>query len=268
MSSNYRNFFGFEKEPFAQNIKIDDIFQRPGLNGVVQRTMYAIDNRMITVITGDIGAGKSTSLRFAVSKLHPSKYVVLPVIATTGSVLELLKQLCMELNFKISCSSIATLMKTVRSCLKEISNKKQIPVIIIDEAHLLRFEVFAQLHTLLQSELDKCSLASLILCGQNSLIERLKYHHSVPLASRIMGISHLEGLNLDDMRKYIIHHLNIVGCDIQLFNESAIIAIHQGSGGILRKANLLAKGALIASTIDQQKVIVAEHVRIASTEII
>ena len=70
------------------------------------------------------------------------------------------------------------------------------------------------------------------------------------------------------MAAYIKHHLQIAGIKEQLFSEEAVLAIHQGSGGLLRRANFLAKGALIAAAAEQCKVVSAEHVRMASTEII
>ena len=52
-----------------------------------------------------------------------------------------------------------------------------------------------------------------------------------------------------------------------LFDDAAVTAIHQGSGGIFRKANHLARGALIAAAMEKQKTVNAEHVRIAASEI-
>lgn len=268
MSFNFQNFFAFKKEPFSQNISVNEIYQRPGLDGITQRIDYTIETKMITLVTGEIGAGKSTSLRYSLSNLHPSKYSVISLIASTGSINELLKQLSMEMKLSLTFNSIAKLMNAVRVSLINYSKNRQIPVIVIDEAHLLRLEVFAQLHTLFQQDFDNFSLAPLILCGQNMLVDKLKYKSSLPLASRIMGISHLEGLELPEMKKYIMHHLSIAGCDVQLFADDAVTAIQQGSGGILRKANLLAKCSLIAAARDKEKIVSAEHVRIANTEII
>lgn len=107
----------------------------------------------------------------------------------------------------------------------------------------------------------------MILSGQNNLLDRLLYHTSRPLASRVVGRSHLEGLKLKGMASYLKHHLEIAGIREQLFSEEAVLAIHQDSGGLLGKANLLAKGSLIAAARDECKMVSAEHVRIASTEL-
>jgi type II secretory pathway predicted ATPase ExeA len=70
------------------------------------------------------------------------------------------------------------------------------------------------------------------------------------------------------MTGYLKHHLEIAGLSRQLFAEEAITAIHQGSGGLLRRANALARGPLIAAATEKAQIVSAEHVRLAATEII
>ncbi len=268
MYKEYKNFFGFMKEPFPQDIEESDICILPGLGSVLDRFFYALDIASVMVITGDVGTGKSTSLRFASAQLHPSKYRVVSTIANTGTVLELLRQTTVALDTESRSHSITVLTKIVRNAVMEIVGRKQIPVLAIDEAHLLRLEVLSQIHTIFQFEFDSKPVLPIVLSGQNTLIDKLMYHTSRPFASRVAGRSHLEGLKLKDMIGYLNHHLQIAGVNEQLFSEEAINALQQGSGGLLRRVNLLAKGALIAAAIEKCKIVSAEHVRIASTEVI
>ena len=99
-------------------------------------------------------------------------------------------------------------------------------------------------------------------------MKRLLYHTSRPLASRIVAKTHLEGLKLKDMTGYINHHLEIAGVKQNLFCDEAVVAIHQGSGGLLRRANALARGSLVAAANENCHTVTAEHVRLASTELI
>ena len=115
--------------------------------------------------------------------------------------------------------------------------------------------------------MDSKPLLPIILAGQNNLLDKLMYLTSRPLASRVIGRSHLDGLKQKDMTAYLKHHLEIAGIAEQLFSDEAILAIHQGSGGLLRRANLLAKGSLIAASREKSMVVSAEHVRMAATEI-
>jgi len=192
---------------------------------------------------------------------------VLTVIATGGTLLDLLRQICLEFGSPAR-SSLAVLTRNVRELLLDIRLKKQIPLLVVDEAQLLRLEVFAQLHTLSQYQFDSQTLMPMVLCGQNGLLDKLLFHTSRPFASRVVGRSHLDGLKLKDMQGYLSHHLELAGGGAQLLSEEAVMAIHQGSGGLLRRANSLARGALVAAARENCQIVSAEHVRLASTEIL
>jgi len=262
------NAYGFTCEPFGSDIPIDQLFPLPGLGSFLDRFDYAVHLGAVTVITGEVGSGKSTSLRAASTRLHPSQYKVITLIAITGSMRELVRQICLELGSPETYNSTAKLFKAIRDQLQGISQKKLTPVIIIDEAHLIRTEVFSQLHTLAQTPFDAQSLAPIVLSGQTTLIDKLLYHTAKPFASRVLGRTHLEGLQLKDMQAYLLHHLKIAGGKEELLSEEAITAIHQSSGGLLRRANLLARGAFLAAAQENCPMVTAEHVRIASTEIL
>ena len=66
-----RHFFGFTKEPFSPDIKLDELYHSAALEGVKERFLYAVSLGAISVITGDVGSGKSTALRYASGGLHP-----------------------------------------------------------------------------------------------------------------------------------------------------------------------------------------------------
>jgi general secretion pathway protein A len=266
--TNYKAYFGFTAEPFAQDIPADKLFPTPALRSTTERSLFAIHLGAVCVITGEVGAGKSTTLRYLASKLHPSSYRLIPVIASTGSTLEVLRQISNALDSDSRSNSIAKITKSIRTLIMEISQRKQTPVLIIDEANLLRLELLAELQTLGQFDHDSKPLLPTILAGQSNLLDKLMYHTSRPLASRVVARSHLEGLSQTDLLGYLKHHLEIAGIKNQLFADEAILAIHQGSGGLLRRANNLARGALIAATREKCRVVSAEHVRVASTEII
>jgi general secretion pathway protein A len=264
---NFRYYFGFQKEPFSADIKTDDLYLLPRLNGLAERFLYAVEISGIVVITGDVGTGKSTSLRYAAAKLHPSGYKIISVIANSGTMIEMLRQLA--IGFKMECSgnSVTKLSQIIREAILEVTLRKEKLVLIIDESHLLRLDVFAQLHILTQFEFDSKPTLPIILSGQNNLIDKLAYCSSRSLASRVIGRSHLEGLSFNDMKNYLAHHLQIAGVSVKLFSDESMLAIHQGSGGLLRKANNLAKGALMAAAKEKSQVVAAEHVRVASTEL-
>jgi hypothetical protein len=75
----------------------------------------------------------------------------------------------------------------------------------------------------------------------------LLFHTSRPFSSRIVGRTNLEALQRDHMAASLAHHLKIAGGKEELFSDEAITAIHQSSGGLLRRAGSFARGALLAA---------------------
>jgi len=268
MKDNYRAFFGFTKEPFINELGINDILKTEELVGVKNRFDYAVRIGGIALVTGEIGSGKSTALRYASEQLHPSAYKCLYVTATTGSPLELYRQISAEMGIGQLSNSKALITRLIKKEIEELVCSKKVNVVLtIDEASLLRLEVFAELHTIAQFDKDSKPYLPIILAGQANLIDKLSYRTSAPLASRVIAKSHLQGLNREGMQQYLTHHLKVAGSKNNLFDDTAVSAIHQGSGGLLRKANHLARGALIAAAKLHVTTVAAEHVRLASTEL-
>jgi type II secretory pathway predicted ATPase ExeA len=268
MKNNYRTFFGLNKEPFGTDIRVPDILKTPELLDVKDRFDYVIRLGAIGLVTGEVGSGKSTALRYALENLHPSAYRTLYITASSGSIMEFYRQFVDALDIHLSSNSKT---KMVRMIKKEITDlileKKMKVVLIVDEASLMRLEVFAELHTICQFEKDSKPWLPIILAGQNNLVDQLTYRSSQPLASRVIAKSHLHGVALKQMEEYLEHHLKIAGVEQMLFDPTAVTAIHQGSGGLFRKANHLARGSLIAAVANKSTIVDAEHVRLASTEI-
>ena len=174
MNETYRAFFGFETEPFASDIALSDILKTENLLGVNDRFAYTVRLGSVALVTGDIGSGKSTALRYAIGQLHPSEYQTMHITASSGSILELYRQILSELGMDTSSSSRALLTSRIKKEIAErAQNKNMRVVLVIDEASLLRLEVFRELHTLSQFNQDTSAWLPLILSGQSHLIDKL-----------------------------------------------------------------------------------------------
>jgi general secretion pathway protein A len=142
MNESYRAFFGLTKEPFGTELSIKDILETPDLKGVKDRFDYAVRLGATALVTGEVGSGKSTALRYAAGHLHPSAYCVFHVTATSASIIELYRQILGELGADTATLSKAILIKRIRREIMEMVCSKKIHVVlVIDEASLLRLEV-------------------------------------------------------------------------------------------------------------------------------
>ena len=268
MNKTYKTYFGFTKEPFINDIHFKDILVTPELEAVAERIEYAVRLGSVALITGEVGAGKSTALRWSLEQFHPSEYKILWITATSGSILEFYRQLLRALDNDASSMSKAFYTRTIRKeVIDLIKEKGQKPVVIIDEASLLRLEVLIELHTITQFEGDSKPWLPIILAGQINLEDNLRYRKAAPLASRVVARGSLDSVNKEEMDQYLTHHLAIAGVKTSLFTDATLTAVYQGSGGIYRKANNLVRGALIAAAAEKASQVTPEHVRIASSEI-
>ena len=268
MNKKYRTFFGFQIEPFTNDLSIKDIIETTQVKATGMRFNYAVDLGAVLVLTGEVGSGKSTALRYVTSQLHPSEYRTFYITASTGSILELYRMFLNELGMEATGFSRALMVKQIKKTILDLVRGKKLKlVLVIDEASLLRLEVFLELHTLCQFEMDSKPFLPIVLAGQSSLVDKLSYHGCLPFASRVVARSHLKAVDRQGLEEYLNHHLNVAGIDIPLFDDTAITAIYQGAGGLFRKTNHLARGALIAAAKRQSQIVHSEHVRLATTEI-
>lgn len=210
MNTPYMPFFGFDKEPFTADITAKDILETDQLAAAKNRFDYSLALGAIYLITSEIGSGKSTAIRYLVNALHPSEYKLIYVTATSGSILEMYRLIMAELGMKPAGTSRAVMTDRIkREVLDLIHSKKQSVVLIIDEASMLRLEVFVELHTLCQFEMDSKPYLPIVLAGQAHLIDNLRYPGCLPLASRVVAKSHFTGAKEDEMQTYLGHHLTI-----------------------------------------------------------
>ena len=268
MTANYRAFFAMTREAFPTDLGVKDILETQDILAIEDRFAYSVRLGAIGLVTGEVGSGKSTALRYVISKLHPSEFRVVWITACSGSILEFYRLFLAEMNIHTSGSQRAVLVRLIKKAIRDILLEKKMKIVlIVDEAGLMRMDVFSELHTITQFEHDSQPWLPIILAGRGNLIDKLMYQTSLPLASRVVARSHLEPVSLDSMKQYLIHHLAIAGVLSNLFEDGAITAIHQGSGGLFRKANNLARGSLIAAANDKCPTVTADHVRLASTEL-
>lgn len=97
MTQLYRTFFGFTRDTFSSDLNPDQILKTPEVIAVSDRFDYVLSLGAVALVTGEVGSGKSTALRWAMSRLHPSEYRPIWITASSGSILELYRLLSYEL---------------------------------------------------------------------------------------------------------------------------------------------------------------------------
>src|ERR1700758_3243374 len=237
-------FFGFKKTPFVDNPDPKQLFASQAWNQVKARLQFLADHHGAGLLTGEVGAGKSTAARTFTASLNPNLYKVLYLYWTSGSALDLLRQLALLLDL-VPAHYRGDLVRQISDTIVHLNkNKKQHPLLICDEAQLLSHAALEQLPLLLNFDMDSSHYLTLLLIGQPLLRRTLSLQLHEALRQRIAVHYHLEGLTRDELDAYLAQQLKAAGISQPLFDDTATQALYQATKGILRKVNKLAVTAL------------------------
>lgn len=240
----WESFFGFKRTPFTDNPDDKQIFASDAWQRTGKRLDFLAQHRGVGLLTGEVGAGKSTAARMFAASLHPNAFKVLYIHFTTGSALDLLRQVALTLDLQPAHRQ-GDLVRQIAATIAQLNhNKKQHPVLLCDEAHLMPHPALEQLPLLLNFDMDSACYLSLLLIGQPLLERTLTLQIHEALRQRVSVRCRLEGLSREELDAYVAKQLKSSGVSQPLFDDTARQALFQATKGIPRKINRLAAAAL------------------------
>lgn len=250
--------YGFTRMPFGRGLPPQALHPHPSHREATARIHWCIDQRQTGVITGEVGAGKTVAVRAALHTLEPSRHQVIYIPDPTITMRGIHTAIVTALGGTPAFYSGVLASQTAALLAGELDERARLPVIVIDEAHLLSNTDLEALRMLTNTDMDTSSHFSMLLIGQPTLRRRLKLAVLAALDQRISTRYTITGMSPTDTKDYIRHHLAYAGRTDTLFSEDAITAIHQAARGYPRAVNNHALAALIA-TYAADKTIVDEH---------
>lgn len=250
-----QSHFGFTRLPFGRDIAPAALAQHPGHREAVARIRWCIEERRMGVIAGEVGAGKTVAARAALAQLEPARHQIIYIPDPTIGIRGIRSTIVAALGATPSFHSGALATQAASLLAGELDERSRLPVIVIDEAHLLVNEDLEALRMLSNVGMDTESHFALLLIGQPTLRRRLKLAVMAALDQRIGTRYTIGGMALEDTTSYIKGHLRYAGRSDPLFSEDAIAVIHQASRGYPRTVNNLALAALMATRSAQNAIV-------------
>jgi len=250
----YENFFGLNESPFNMTPDPKFLYFSDKHSEALTQLLYGIKGRKgFLVITGEIGAGKTTLCRALLNELEANIKSAL-ILNSNLSELELLQAINEDLgipfNFDTKKELIGELNKFL---LRELEDDGNV-VIIIDEAQNLTPSVLEQIRLLSNLETTKEKLLQIVLIGQPQLRDILELPELKQLNQRISIRYHINPLSRKETEDYINHRLVIAGSKGDItFTAGAINRIYKYSGGIPRLINVVCDKSLLAGYVLETK---------------
>ncbi len=246
----YLQRFGLRREPFSIAPDPRALFLSERHREALAHLRYgAQGGGGFVLLTGAIGAGKTTVCRAFLEQLPPNirvAYVFNPQLDS----LELLQTVCEEFGIALS-TPVPTGAKTYIDALNRFLLERHAAgdhcLLLIDEAQCLAPAVLEQLRLLTNLETNSAKLLQIMLVGQPELRELLARPDLEQLAQRVIARYHLQGLDEAETAAYVLHRLTLAGWQgTPPFDAGALKALHTLSGGVPRRINLLADRTLLA----------------------
>lgn len=252
----YESFYGLNKRPFSTIPDPEFLYLSEGHEMALTMLRYGLMSRApITVVTGDVGAGKTTLIRHLLDEI--------PEDLTTGLVSnlqegrgELLQWVLMALDQEIGADEpYVTLFKRFQDIAVDVYANQRRLLLIIDEAQNLGEKMLEELRMLSNINAEKDDLLQLILVGQPQLRELINRPSMSQFAQRITADFNLGPLTAEETAAYIENRLKIAGAEDEIFTRRTCELIHQATGGVPRLINSLCDLCLVYGFSDEKKTI-------------
>ena len=256
----YESFYGLNKKPFSMLPDPEFLFLGKKHQMALTSLEYGLMNHVgFCVISGEIGAGKTTVLRKLLDAIE-SHYTVGMITNTHQSFGELLDWVMAAFGIhEAGLGKVEMHQRVVDFLIEQYRNNKT-TLLIVDEAQNMPANTLEELRMLSNIKTEKDQLLQVILAGQPGLKETLRKPELAQFAQRIGVDYHLGALNSVETCHYIQHRLVTAGATDDIFTPDACRLIHEYSGGVPRLINLLCDTALVYGFADQKKVIGVELV--------
>jgi len=241
----YESFYGLSGKPFSLLPDGDCLFLSKRHRRIMNLLEYGIVMEAgFVVITGEVGAGKTTVVRRFLKNVGPEMTVGV-ISNPTASIGRLLNWIAAAFDLKDRHGDDATLHSAfVDFLLAQYAQGKR-TILIIDEAQNLPAEKLEELRMLSNVNNERDMLLQVLLVGQPELLGTLKRPDLRQFVQRVSVHCHLTPLQPAETAEYIAYRLGVVGGTKELFDDVSCAVVHHFSGGVPRLINLLCDQALV-----------------------
>ena len=263
----YFDYWGLKKPPF-DNVPDPSMYvaSHASVENTIAETLFAIEegNECIAVIVGDVGLGKTMSLRMVIDSLEPIKYKIAFITNPDIPFIQLLREIIGQLTGQ-QCEEKhkVDLLEVFNKLLFQTADEGKKVLIFIDEANAMSPANLESLRLLTNMQDDNRNLFTIVLAGQIELARRLEHPRRANLFQRIGTYCNIEKIESEELvRNYVETRLALTGATKKIFNDDAIGAIWiYSENGVPRLINKICKLCMKAGETNGLQEIDGEIVR-------
>ncbi len=258
----YESFYGLASKPFQLNPDPSFFFGSKQHRRAKAYLEYGVSrNEGFIVITGEIGAGKTTVLRSLIDGLHGTNVVAGHLVTTQLGAEDTLRMVGAAFGFRVKDVPKSELLITLEAFLISQTSKGKRCLLIVDEAQNLAPRAVEELRMLSNFQFGNQALLQSFLIGQPEFREILQRPEMEQFRQRVAATCHIGPLDAEETHSYIEHRLKCAGStDKPTFGEGAFEGIFKASGGIPRRINSVCDRLLLLGFLSGRTHLSAEDV--------
>ena len=253
----YESFYGLTGKPFQLNPDPAFFFGSRGHKRAFAYLQYGVhQNEGFIVITGDVGAGKTTVVRSLFEQLDREKVVAAQLVSTQLDADDMLRAVGVAFGLPLKSASKAIALGSLEAFLCQLAMENKRALLIVDEAQNLTPRAIEELRMLSNFQLGDQALMQSFLIGQPELRVMMQGAAMQPLQQRVIASYHLGPLDEAETRAYIEHRLRHVGwTGDPAFDPACFALIHSATVGIPRRINTLCNRLMLAGFLGEKHVL-------------
>jgi general secretion pathway protein A len=258
----YEAFYGLASKPFQLNPDPNFFFGSKQHRRAKAYLEYGVSrNEGFIVITGEIGAGKTTVLRSLIEGLHGSNVITGHLVTTQLGAEDTLRMVGAAFGFRVKDVPKSELLITLEAFLISQTSKGKRCLLIVDEAQNLTAKAVEELRMLSNFQFGNQALLQSFLIGQPEFREILQRPEMEQFRQRVAATCHIGPLDPDETQRYIEHRLKCAGAtDKPTFEPAAFDAIHRATSGIPRRVNSICDRLLLLGFLGNKTHLTADDV--------
>ena len=264
----YNSFFKLKTSPFGTSPDPKFLYMMPHTREALACLEYGISARKgFTVLTGEVGTGKTTLLRRALSSFNGRRVSTAFVFNPRLDALDFLEFVLTDFGIVPANRTKSGMLLQLNRWLIERFRMEETCVVVVDEAQNLSWDLMEEIRLLTNLETSSEKLLQIVLSGQPELEEKLRHPSVRQLRQRVALWCRTQSLTESQTHAYVAERLRIAGADHPLFSLDALDLVHRYSRGIPRIINLLCEHSLIVAYVEQVEQVTAAIVEGVAVEL-
>ena len=249
----YEAFYHLRAKPFQLSPDPSFFYGSKGHKRAMSYLEYGLhQGEGFIVITGEVGAGKTTLVRHLFKKLQGENLVAAQLVSTQLDADDMLRMVAAAFGLPHEDNNKATLLKRLENFLINCQNLGKRALLIVDEAQNLTPRAVEELRMLSNFQSQEKSLLQSFLLGQPEFRFTMASDGMQQLRQRVTASYHLGPMDALDTREYIEHRMRTVGWNRDPhFTDDAFAAVHDYATGIPRKINTLCDRLLLMGYLEE-----------------